>query len=232
MKRVFLSLLFLFGVLVMTAQPTGKIRSYVEYDYNRTAGSIANLMVAADLNVANNFRMGLGIHASTQNHFDLNFAYQVDVIRAKRGTLFLENRYLYRYFNGYKLQEFNALLNVGYRNIHWVFKLGLCNRFIAEVPLRKNGGESIVFEPMNIVFDVEYNLFSQDHNWNVGAGISNTREFVVERFTLFYYNLHGYYNLNEHSRLNAELGIHPSGILNLTAQPNGLYFNVGYVYNF
>lgn len=232
MKRLFLSLLFLFWVIGLSAQPTGRIRAYAEYDYNRTAGSIGNFVIASDLNIAENFRMGLGFQASTQNHYDLDFAYQVDLLKGQKGTLFLENRYLYRYFKKYKLQEFNAMLSAGYRNIHWIFKLGLCNRYIAEVPLRKNGGEGTIFEPMNIVFDVEYNLFPQDHNWNVGAGISNNREFIVERFTLFYYNLHGYYDLNERSRLNAEVGIHPCGVLNLSAQPNGMYFNVGYIYNF
>ena len=232
MKRVFLSFLFLALVVGATAQPAGVIRAYAEHDYNRTAGSIGNFAVASDFNLTENFRMGVGLQASTENHYDLDFVYQVDLLKGKKGTLFLENRYLYRYFKRYKLQEFNAMLSAGYRNIHWNFKLGLCNRYIAEVPLRKNGGEGTIFEPMNIVFDVEYNLFAQDHPWNIGAGVSNYREFIIERFTLFYYNLHGYYGLNDQWRLTAEAGLHPCGVLNLSAQPNGFYVNVGCVFNY
>jgi len=85
---------------------------------------------------------------------------------------------------------------------------------------------------MNIVFDVQYNVFAETHPWNVGLGISNQREFIIERFTLFYYNLHGYYNIGDNWKIIGEAGLHPSGVLNLSAQPNGFYVNTGFIYNF
>jgi hypothetical protein len=229
MKRLFIIAILVLSSFVANAQ---HVKAYTEYDYNRTQKSRANFVIGSDFQLADNMHLDLGLLAGTQNRYALNVAYQLDLLNGKRGTLFLENRYLYRLFPSYKLQEFNAMLNVGYRNIHWIFKFGLCNRYIAEIPLRKDGGEGTIFEPMNVSFDVEYNLFAQDHPWNVGCGISNYREFIIERFTLFYYTLHGYYDINEQWRVTAETGLHPAGVLNLSAQYNGFFFNLGCTFKY
>ena len=227
MKRLFITaflFLFAFGA-------NAQVRSYMEYDYNRTERHVGNFVVASDFQLANNFHLDLGFQASTLKRYALNLAYQFDLLQAEKGTFYLENRYLYRLYPSYKLQEFNALLDLGWRNTHWNFQFGLCNRYIAEIPLRKNGGEGTVFEPMNVVFNIEGNLFTQDHPWNIGAGISNYREFIIERVTLFYYTIHGYYDLNDQWRLIAEAGLHPAGVLNLSAQYNGYFINFGFTYN-
>ena len=87
-----------------------------------------------------------------------------------------------------------------------------------------------VLEPMNVTFCVEGNLFDQEHPWNVGARVSNYRDFVIERFTLFFYSVNGYYDLANGLRLTAETGLHPCGVLNLTAQYNGWFGNVGLIW--
>lgn len=229
MKRLFILTFLFLSVFTANAQ---HIRAYAEYDYNRTEHSRANFAIGSDFQLADNFRLDVGLLAGTQNRFALNVAYQIDFAKVSTGKFFLENRYLYRLFPSYKYQEFNAMLNFGYRNIHWIFKLGLCSRYMAAIPLRKDGGESTVFEPMNVSFDIQYNLFAQDHPWNIGCGISNYREFIIERFTLFYYNLHGYYNINDQWRLTAEAGLHPAGVLNLSSQYNGYYFNIGCTFKY
>lgn len=183
-------------------------------------------MVAADFQMAKNFHLDVGGKASS-HYYALNLAYQLDLVNSTKGKLYLENRYLYRLY--YPLQEFNALLDLGWKNTHWNFQLGLCNRYIAEIPLRKNGGEGLIFEPMNIVFNIEGNLFTQDHPWNIGAGLSNYREFIIERVTLFYYNIHGYYDINDEWRLIGEAGLHPAGVLNLSSQYNGFFVNFGFI---
>jgi hypothetical protein len=227
MKRLFITA-FLF---LVAFSANAQIRSYVEYDYNRTEHHVGNFVVASDFQLANNIHLDLGFQASTLNRYALNLAYQMDLLQAEKGTFYLENRYLYRLYPSYKLQEFNALLDLGWKNIHWNFQFGLCNRYIAEIPLRKNGGEGTVFEPMNVVFNIEGNLFTQDHPWNIGAGISNYREFIIERVTLFFYTIHGYYDLNDQWRLIGEAGLHPAGVLNLSAQYNGYFIIFGFTYN-
>ena len=229
MKRLFLTTILFLTVVGVQAQ---HLRAFTEYDYNRTEQSRGNIAIATDFQLAKNIHFDLGFQVGTQNRYALNLAYQLNLLDTKKGTLYLENRYLYRLFPSYKLQEFNALLDLGWKNSHWNFQFGLCNRYIAEIPLRKNGGEGVVFEPMNVVFNIEGNLFTQDHPWNIGCGISNYREFIIERVTLFYYTMHGYYDINEQWRVTGEAGLHPAGVLNLSSQYNGFFFNIGCTYKY
>ena len=228
MKRFCIILGLLFVSLAAEAQWT--LQTYGEYDYARTSGGSASLALKGNCQLADNFNIGLGIQATTFGRYSLNLQYQVALLKAKSGTLYLENRYLYRLFPNYNLQEFNALLDLGWRNRHFNFQLGLANRYTAPIPLRKNGGMDTTFEPMNVTFCVEGNVFDQEHPWNVGARISNYRDFVIERFTLFFYSVNGYYDLGNGLRLAAEAGLHPSGVLNLSAQYNGWFGNVGLIW--
>ena len=228
MKKTLFTLSLLFFAFAARAQWT--LQTYGEYDYARTSGHSASLALKGNCQLADNFNMGLGLQATTMGRYSLNLQYQVALLKAKSGTLYLENRYLYRLFPNYNLQEFNALLELGWRNRHFNFQLGLTNRFTAPIPLRKNGGMDVTFEPMNVTFCVEGNLFDQEHPWNVGARISNYRDFVIERLTLFFYSLNGYYDFGNGLRLTAEAGLHPSGVLNLSAQYNGWFGNVGLIW--
>ena len=228
MKKTFFTLTLLFFAIVAKAQWT--LQTYGEYDYTRTSGHSASLALKGDYRMAENFNIGLGFQATTLSRYSLNLQYQVNLLKARCGTLYLENRYLYRLFTNYDLQEFNGVLDLGWRNRHFNFQLGLTNRYTAPIPLRKNGGMETVFEPMNVTFCVEGNLFDQEHPWNVGARVANYRDFVIERFTLFFYSVNGYYDLGNGLRLTAEAGLHPSGVLNLSAQYNGWYGNVGLIW--
>lgn len=231
MKKTFFTFLLVFAAMGISAQSFNRLRINTEYDYSRTSKSDLSCMLANSCRNNQGHGVDLGIKIASRRVF-FNFGYQIALREDYRNRLFyIENRYLYRLFPSYKMQEFNAMLSLGWRTAHWNLKLGLCNRYLAAIPLRKDGGQGTIFEPMNIVFDVEYNLFPEDHPWNIGASISNQREFIIERVTLFYYCLHGYYNLDKHWRITGETGLHPCGVLNLTAQYNGFFFNVGASYN-
>jgi len=227
MKKALTTLCLLLFAFAARAQWT--LRTYCEYDYTRTSGSTAALAVLGDYQLANNFNIGLGYQTNFSRHA-INLQWQVKLLQARCGTLYLENRYLHRFFPKYKLQEFNAVLDLGWRTRHFNFQFGLTNRFTAPIPLRKNGGMETIFEPMNITFCVEANLFDQEHPWNIGARVSNYKDFVIEDFTLFYYSLKGYYDFGNGLRLTSEFGIHPCGVLNLSAQYNGWYGNVGLIW--
>ncbi len=216
-------------VCAFAARAQWTLQTYAEYDYTRTSGSSVSLALKADYQLAENFNIGFGYQGTTLNRHAVNLQWQVRLLKAKCGTLYLENRYLYRLFPNYNLQEFSALLDLGWRNRHFNFQFGLSNHYTAPIPLRKNGGMDVVFEPMNVVLNIEGNLFEQSHPWNLGARISNYRDFVVERFTLFY-SMNGYYDFGNGLRLTAEAGLHPSGVLNLTAQYNGWFGNVGLIW--
>ena len=224
--------LFLFCLMCLglAAKAQWTLQTYAEYDYTRTSGSSASLALKVNYQLADNFNIGLGYQGTTLNRHSINLQFQVDLLKAKSGTLYLENRYLYRLFPNYDLQEFNGVFDLGWRNRHFNFQLGLTNRYTAPIPLRQNGGMDVVFEPMNVTFCVEANLFDQQHPWNLGARISNYRDFVIERFTLFFYSVNGYYDFGNGLRITAEAGVHPSGVLNLSAQYNGWFGNIGLIW--
>ncbi len=228
MKKTILTLSLLLFAFAAKAQWT--LQTYGEYDYTRPQGSSGSLALKAIYQLPERMTFGLGYQGATSNRHALNLQYQIDLLKAKSGTLYLENRYLYRLFPNYDLQEFNALLDLGWRNRHFNFQLGLTNRYTAPVPLRLNGGMETVFEPLNVTFCVEGNLFEQTHLWNVGARVSNYRDFVIERFTLFFYSVNGYYDLCNGLRLTAEAGLHPCGVLNLSSQYNGWFSSVGLIW--
>ena len=216
--------------LAFAAKAQWTLQTYGEYDYTRTSGSSASWALLGNYQLADNFNIGLGYQVTTFGRHAINLQYQVNLLKAKRGTLYLENRYLYRLFPNYNLQEFNALLDLGWRSRHFNFQFGLTNRYMAPIPLRLNGGMETIFEPMNVTFCIEGNLFDQTHPWNVGARVSNYRDFVIERFTLFFYSLNGYCDFGKSLRLTAEVGLHPCGVLNLSSQYNGMYGNVGLIW--
>ena len=228
MKKILIILALMLGGVTAKAQWT--LQAYSEYDYTRSSGSSASFAVKGDYRIADNFNMGLSFQATTFGRYSINLQYQVNLLKAKCGTLYLENRYLYRLFPNYKLQEFNALLDLGWRNRHFNFQLGLTNRFTAPIPLRKNGGMETIFEPLNVTFCVEGKIFDQEHAWNLGARISNYRDFVIERFTLFFYSINGYYDFGNGLRITTEVGLHPCGVLNLSSQYNGWFGNVGLIW--
>jgi hypothetical protein len=228
MKKIIFTLGLLFIAFAAKAQWT--LQTYGEYDYTRTSGNSASLALKADYQLAENFNIGFGYQGTTLNRHAIDLQYQVNLLKANCGTLYLENRYLYRLFPNYNLQEFNGVFDLGWRNRHFNFQLGLTNRYTAPIPLRKNGGMDAVLEPMNVTFCVEGNLFDQEHPWNVGARVANYRDFVIERFTLFFYSVNGYYDFGNGLRMTAEAGLHPSGVLNLSSQYNGWIGNVGLIW--
>lgn len=236
MRRLLLLVLLSSIAIGTYAQGFARYRFNVEGDYNRTQGFTPNVVLAFDARFDNGNGLNIGYQAGPSRH-SFNLAYQIGTDGfTDWDYAYIENRYLYRLFSSYGLQEFNAMLTLGYRNLHWNFQLGLCNRYIAEIPLRKNGGEGVIFEPMNVVFKIEGNLFADNptinkHHWNIGGGISNYREFIIERVTLFYYTIHGYYDINEQWRIIGEAGLHPAGVLNLSSQYNGFFINLGFTYD-
>ncbi len=225
MKRFVFTLVFLFSFCCVQAQWT--LRSYVDYEYTRTEGSGGALAVFGDYQLNEYFTAGLGLKGTIGYPLAINLYWQADLLHAKSGTLYLENRYLYRLFPNLNLQEFNGLLDFGWENRHFNFQLGLCNRYIAEIPLRKDGGMGTVFEPMNVTFCIEANVFDQSHPWNVGGRISNFDDFIIERVTVFIYCITGYYELTDNLRLTGEVCFHPCSNLNLSAQRNGFETRFG-----
>ncbi len=233
-KKLFVLFCFLVPLASFAQRGDAKwtLRGYGVYDYHIATGHLGGLAILSDCQLAENFRVTMGVEGVSSKRYALNAQGQVNLVETRNGALYAENRYLYRLFPSLNMQEFTGALSLGYRNRRWNFLFGLCNRYVAEIPQRIHGGEGTLFEPMNVMFLVEGNLFDDSHPWNIGASISNYDDFVIERFTLFFYSLKGYYQINDHLRVTTKAGIHPAGVLNLTSIRDGGFVHVGVSYEF
>ena len=229
-RRIILSLCFVATCFSLMAQ--GNLKAYAEYDYYRTNKKGFAMSVVSDYQLADNFNIGLGFQASATNRYAIDLRGQVNFLKVEKGRLYVENRYLYRIFPSYGIQEFNALLDIGWQCQHFNVQLGLCNRYTADIPLRNEGGMGTIFEPMNVMFNVQYHVFRDDHRWNIGLGISNQHDFMIERFTLFFYTIDGYFNINDNWQLLGDFTLHPCGVLNLSAQFDGFRVKFGFNWMF
>lgn len=235
-RRLLLVLILMLCYSTMTAQeqtPQGwTLQTYAAYDYHYATGSVGAWAIMGEYQLYEPVTLRLGMEAATKNRYAVDLRCRVNLHRFEKGTLYAENRYLYRQFPSIDRQEFTGALQIGWSNIHWNFEMGLCNRYQADRIQRSNGGKSTQLEPMNVMFAIEGNLFGQEHNWNIGGRWSNYNDFIIERVSLWYYSLKGYYQLKDGLRLTAEAGIHPVGSLNLTSSYDGGFCHLGAAWQF
>lgn len=209
-----------------------RVTGYAVYDFHYATGGAEGGAAVVDWQVSPTFSLRAGMEAANHEspRISANLQGSAVLLGSPAGShLSLENRYLWRHFPGLELQEFTGALELagylGHANLH----LGLCNRYVAELVLRHDGGISTVLEPMNVMFAAEGWLRNQHscRDWNVGARWSNYNDFIIERVANWYFSLKGFYGVSEKVRVVGELGVHPVGSLNLTCMYDGWYGHLG-----
>lgn len=212
------------------------VRGYALYDFHYATSGIEGGAAIVDWQVSPTFALQGGIEAANHASPRISANLQGSAVLAgslQGNHLCLENRYVWRHFPGIGFQEFTGALELagylGHANLH----LGLCNRYVAELILRHNGGNSTVLEPMNVMFAAEGWLRNQHgvKDWNVGLRWSNYNDFIIERVANWYFSARGFYGLNDRFRITGELGVHPVGSLNLTCMYDGWFAHLGFAYN-
>lgn len=237
MKRFILPLLLLLiAAPAATSQtPSPKVHplaltGYGFYDFHYATGGIGGGALILDWNVSPTFRLGIGAEYASTNRIAARLSGEATLFTSSKGQrLTLENSYLWRHFPSINLQEFTGALQLGWHARHVNLNLGLCNRYMAELVQRSNGGMGTVFEPMNVMFAAEgwwHNLLSPSP-WNIGLRWSNYNDFIIERVANWFFSTKALYRLPDGTRLYAEVGIHPVGSLNLTASYDGWYLHLG-----
>lgn len=216
------------------AQSPLTLTGYGFYDMHYATGSVAGAALLLDWQVAPVFLLRGGIEYASSNRIAARLSGQATLLTTAKGKrLTLENSYLWRHFPSLNMQEFTGALQVGWHARHLNLKMGLCNRYIAELVQRDNGGMGTVFEPMNVMFAAEgwWNNSLQPQRWNVGVRWSNYNDFVIERVANWFFSAKCYYAITDNIVLMAEVGVHPVGSLNLTASYDGWFVKIGGVMN-
>ena len=239
MKTKFFIVILAFTMLGLSsvmAQETDARRApltltgYGFYDMHYATGSIGGGALLLDWDVASVFRLGIGAEYASSNRIAAKLSGEATLYTTAKGQrLSLENSYLWRHYPSLNLQEFTGALQARWHARHVDLALGLCNRYIAELVQRNNGGMGTVFEPMNVLFAIEgwWGNRLDQRRWDVGLRWSNYNDFIIERVANWFYSVKGYYTLKDKTMLMAEVGIHPVGSLNLTSSRDGFFFHLG-----
>ena len=208
------------------------LTGYGFYDTHYATGSLGGGALMLDWQVAPAFTLGIGAEYASSNRISARLTGQATLLTtARQQRLTLENSYLWRHFPALNLQEFTGALQVGWHARHIILRLGLCNRYIAELVQRSNGGQGTIFEPMNVLFAAEgwWHNRLLPNQWNIGLRWSNYNDFVIERVANWFFSAKALYRLPHNTDLYAEVGIHPVGSLNLTASYDGWFLHLGAV---
>lgn len=211
------------------------LTGYGLFDTHYATGSVGGGALMLDWRVAPVFQLSGGVEYASSNRISAKLEGEATLLTtAKQYRLTLVNSYLWRHFPSLKIQEFTSALQLGWHARHVDLHLGLCNRYIAELVQRRNGGEGTILEPLNVLFAAEgwWNNRLAPHQWNVGVRWSNYNDFIIERVANWFFSVKGCYRLNEGTELIAEAGIHPVGSLNLTASYDGFYIHLGARHSF
>ena len=211
------------------------LTGYGFYDMHYATGDVGGGAVLLDWQVAPVFQLGAGMEYASSNRIAARLTGEATLLTTdKKHRLTLNNSYLWRHFPALNLQEFTGALQVGWHAGHVDLMLGLCNRYIAELVQRNNGGMGTIVEPMNVMFAAEgwWNNCHERQQWNAGLRWSNYNDFIIERVANWTFSVKGYYALNDGTLLTAEVGTHPVGSLNLTASYDGWFLKLGATRNF
>ncbi len=231
MKQIILALLLglSLSALAQTKAPIS-IRSYAEYGYNYTWENYGGLAVIANIPINSYFSLEGGINTNTSNVHAINTRAIVHFPLAV-GDLTLENRYLYRLFLRNNTNDLAAGIIVGYTRDYIKASLGLYGRIYGNIQWEShNESAANVMEPFNLIYNLEGQLFKQDHNWNIGLGVSNHDDFQIERMYKPIFTLKGNFVPAQHFNLLAELSCKPVGNFHGSANFYALYTRLGFIY--
>ena len=117
--------------------------------------------------------------------------------------------------------HFNFKIGTGFKNI------GFTKNAIAEKGINTNGSVQEIFNPL---YHFSYTLNKPAKAWNIGIGVTNIDQYIVNQATNPMTTVFGHYKLNESVRLTAEIWYKTAGAFNLHVNYFGLFFRPGIIW--
>jgi hypothetical protein len=132
------------------------------------------------------------------------------------------------------VRETNYGLILSTENEHFNFKIGTGFKDIgftknanAETGINANGSVQEIFNPL---YHFSYTLNKPANAWNIGIGVTNFDQYIVNQATNPMTTVFGHYKLNESVRLTAEIWYKTAGAFNLHVNYFGLFFRPGIIW--
>ena len=117
--------------------------------------------------------------------------------------------------------HFNFKIGTGFKNI------GFTKNAIAEKGINTNGSVQEIFNPL---YHFSYTLNKPVKAWNIGIGVTNIDQYIVNQATNPMTTVFGHYKLNESVRLTADIWYKTAGAFNLHVNYFGLFFRPGIIW--
>ena len=118
-------------------------------------------------------------------------------------------------------EHFNFKIGTGFKNI------GFTKNAIAETGINSNGSVLEIFNPL---YHFSYTINKPAKAWNIGIGVTNIDQYIVNQATNPMTTVFGHYKLNESVRLTAEVWYKTAGAFNLHVNYFGLFFRPGIIW--
>lgn len=229
MKKWCLSLLLCVLATVAAAQDKGLTgRMYGVLGHSYAEDFYGSMAMVADYSTGNGLGLTGGIELFRGSGYAATVAWQ-SRLPWPNGHFFLYNRYLYRLFARWNLNEFSTHVALGYETRHWRFTFGLANRFMSPFHAYDNTGSTdYVFEPFNVMYEVRYQTaFGRDNNWNMSAKASNYDDFVTDRTFQPLFSVAVGRDFKRNVDVYFRTVCYPTGMFSLSANYYELYFILG-----
>lgn len=228
-RAILLGLLLAATVIPAGAQErgvTGRIYSTVGHSY---ADNIYIALAATGRwQVNETLRLMGGLEAFRSHGYAATASWQAQLPWPEK-RFFIYNRYLYRLFARWNTNEYSAHVALGYESAHWRVSLGLANRFMSPLhPYDKTGSTEYIFEPFNMMYEVQYQLrLGAGERWKLALRMADFDDFVTDRAYQPLFSIAVGYYLDNSLALCARTVCYPTGMLSLSANYYELFFNFG-----
>lgn len=201
------------------------------YGHNLTYGSFANLDIDAQMPIHPYFEAEANLRLSTANTYALGvqlrpkFALPV-------GELYLEDRLMANFIIRDQLNEFIHAISLGYRMQYVDAQLGLFSRIMVPTPYERNSNNEIISEPFKLLYRVEAFIRPETSCWNIGIALSNIDDYMMERPWNPVLYLRGWYDVNEHWRIQLAGKYKNAGMFHMNAHYYASEVRLGAEYRF
>lgn len=153
-------------------------------------------------------------------------------INIGRGALYFEGRILYRRMVLDRSFDFTMGVGLGYKRPHFDIMAGMFSRTMGATDRQWSSLEELVCEPFNFMYRAQFFVMGPASRWDIFGGMSNIREYQVERQFDPYFFAGGRFDLNARISFNAQVDIIQSGMFHLNAVYCGTEFRAGVTYIF
>ena len=229
MRKWLFALLALLLATMAQAQEkglTGRLYGVVGHSYAENFyGSMA---MVADYGTDKGLHLTGGVELFRGSGYAVTAAWQTQLPWPSK-RFFLYNRYLYRLFARWNLNEYSTHVAVGYATEHWRFSLGMANRFMSPFhPYDKTGSTDYVFEPFNLMYEIQYQFdFGRDDRWSLLLRAADFDDFVTDRGYQPMFSVALGRSFQRQLSAYFRTVCYPTGMFSLSANYYELYFNLG-----